>query len=86
VDDNSEHEWKVFCYDKNSGKILWERTSCKGIPMIKRHPKSTHANSSAATDGKYVVASLALKDSTAMILTVFLNGRRTSGFLNLFFQ
>ena len=56
VDDNSVHEWKVYCINKNTGKIIWEKTSCKGIPQIKRHPKSTHANSSAATDGKYVVA------------------------------
>lgn len=56
VDDSSEHEWKVLCIDKNSGKIMWERTSLKGIPKIKRHPKSTHANTTVATDGKFVVA------------------------------
>lgn len=56
VKDSSVHEWKVFCIDKNTGKTLWERTSFKGIPRIKRHPKSTHANTSVATDGKYVVA------------------------------
>ncbi len=56
VDDSSEHEWKVLCFDKNSGKSLWEETSCKGIPAMKRHPKSTHANTTVATDGKYVVA------------------------------
>jgi outer membrane protein assembly factor BamB len=27
-----------------------------GIPKIRRHPKSTHANPSVATDGKYAVA------------------------------
>jgi outer membrane protein assembly factor BamB len=56
VKDNSVHEWKVLCYDKNSGKLLWEKTSCKGVPKIKRHPKSTHANTSVATNGKEVVA------------------------------
>ena len=56
VRDSSVHEWKVFCFDKNTGKMLWEKTSCKGVPKIKRHPKSTHANTSVATDGKYVVA------------------------------
>jgi outer membrane protein assembly factor BamB len=56
VDDASMHEWKVLCFDKNSGKMLWERTACKGIPKMKRHPKSTHANCSVATNGKYVVA------------------------------
>jgi outer membrane protein assembly factor BamB len=56
VSDSSMHEWKVFCIDKNNGKILWDKTSYTGIPKMKRHPKSTHANSSVATDGKYVVA------------------------------
>jgi outer membrane protein assembly factor BamB len=56
VKDSSIHEWKVFCIDKYSGKMIWEKTSYKGIPKMKRHPKSTHANTSVATDGKYVVA------------------------------
>ncbi len=56
VSDSSVHEWKVYCFDKYSGKKIWEQTSFKGIPAIKRHPKSTHANTSIATDGKHVVA------------------------------
>jgi outer membrane protein assembly factor BamB len=56
VKDSSIHEWKVFCYDKNNGNLIWEKTSFKGIPKIKRHPKSTHANTTVATDGKYVAA------------------------------
>jgi outer membrane protein assembly factor BamB len=56
IQDSSVHEWKVYCIEKNNGKILWERTSYKGVPKIKRHPKSTHANSTIATDGKHVVA------------------------------
>ncbi len=56
VNDSSIHEWKVYCINKYTGKIIWERTACKGIPKVKRHPKSTHANSTVATDGKHVVA------------------------------
>jgi outer membrane protein assembly factor BamB len=56
VKDSSIHEWKVYCLDKNTGKIIWDRTSYEGIPKMKRHPKSTHANTSVATNGKYVVA------------------------------
>ncbi|MCX6259561.1 MAG: PQQ-binding-like beta-propeller repeat protein, partial [Bacteroidia bacterium] len=52
IQDSSVHEWKVYCIEKSNGKILWERTSYKGVPKIKRHPKSTHANSTIATDGK----------------------------------
>ena len=58
VNDASVHEWKVYCFDKNTGKLIWERTPCKGVPKVKRHPKSTHANTTVAVDGSYVVAFL----------------------------
>ncbi len=45
----------MYCLDKNSGKILWERLAHKGIPKSKRHTKASQANCTAATDGKYVV-------------------------------
>ena len=35
VRDSSVHEWKVYCIDKNTGKIIWEKTSYKGIPKMK---------------------------------------------------
>jgi len=56
VMDSSVHVWKVYCYNKLNGSLIWERTACTGIPKIKRHEKSTHANPSIATDGKHVVA------------------------------
>ncbi len=56
VEDKSEHEWKVYCINKNTGKIIWEDTPVTGIPQIKRHPMSTHANTTIATDGKHAVA------------------------------
>lgn len=55
VKDNPKHTWKVYCLDKLTGKILWERTAYEGIPKIKRHPKATHASSTPATDGKHFV-------------------------------
>ncbi len=56
VEDETVHRWKVYCLNKQTGKIMWEQTACEGIPKVKRHPKSTHANSTPATDGKFVVA------------------------------
>ena len=56
VADSSEHVWKVLCYDKHTGNMLWEQESYRGIPKVKRHPKSSHANTSIATDGKHVIA------------------------------
>jgi outer membrane protein assembly factor BamB len=56
VEDDAVYQWKVYCLDKKTGKILWEKTAHKGVPKVKRHPMATHANSTAATDGFYVVA------------------------------
>lgn len=56
VKDDPKHTWKVFALDKRTGKILWERTAYEGLPKVKRHPKSTHADSTPATDGKHVIA------------------------------
>ncbi len=56
VQDDTVHTWKVLCYDKNTGALLWEQTAATGVPKVKRHTKATHASSSPATDGKHVVA------------------------------
>lgn len=56
VQDDSRHAWKVLCLDRRDGRLLWERTAREGVPKIKRHTKATHANSTCATDGRYVVA------------------------------
>jgi outer membrane protein assembly factor BamB len=54
--DDTSHVWKVFCLDKRTGKVLWERDAAKGVPKLKRHTKATQANSTMATDGKRLVA------------------------------
>jgi outer membrane protein assembly factor BamB len=53
--DSSIMEFKVYCLDKNNGKIQWERTAHKGIPKSKRHTKASQANCTPATDGKRLV-------------------------------
>ena len=47
ADDSAIHEFKVYCLDKTSGKILWERLAHKGIPKSKRHTKASQANCTA---------------------------------------
>ena len=56
VEDSSEHVWKVFCIDGATGRIIWERIAFQGVPQVKRHPKSSHANTTVATDGDHVIA------------------------------
>jgi outer membrane protein assembly factor BamB len=55
VKDDPKHTWKVYALDKQTGKILWEQTAYEGLPKVKRHPKSTHSDSTPVTDGKYLV-------------------------------
>jgi outer membrane protein assembly factor BamB len=55
VKNDPKHTWKVYALDKRTGKILWERIASEGMPKVKRHPKSTHADSTPATDGKHLV-------------------------------
>ncbi len=51
-----DHDFRVYCLDKKTGEILWEKTAIRSIPKVKRHIKATHANCTPATDGKHVVA------------------------------
>ncbi|HMY73489.1 MAG TPA: PQQ-binding-like beta-propeller repeat protein, partial [Blastocatellia bacterium] len=54
--DLSKHTFKVYCLDKKTGKIQWEKVAYEGVPKTKRHIKSSFASSTPVTDGKSVVA------------------------------
>jgi outer membrane protein assembly factor BamB len=56
VEDDTVHRYVVYCLDKKTGEIIWEKTAFEGVPKIKRHTKASHANCTPATDGKSVVA------------------------------
>lgn len=58
VNDSSEHTWRLVCLDKRDGSVMFDRVIHKGVPIIKRHTKATHANSTLATDGTHIVAML----------------------------
>lgn len=56
VEDDTEHEFVTYCLSAETGEILWQATACKRVPSVKRHLKSTHANSTVATNGQFVVS------------------------------
>jgi outer membrane protein assembly factor BamB len=58
VADDTPHTWKLIALDKKSGKTLYNRTILTGVPAVKRHLKSTHANATLATDGSLIIAML----------------------------
>jgi outer membrane protein assembly factor BamB len=71
VKDEGVQKFNIYCIDRKNGKILWERTAVSGVPKIKRHPKSTHASPTPATDGKYLVVSFGSEG----LFTYDLNGK-----------
>ncbi|WP_246146361.1 outer membrane protein assembly factor BamB family protein [Rubripirellula lacrimiformis] len=46
------HHWMVYCLDLNTGNQIWKRESHTGRPLVPRHPKSSYAAETPATDGE----------------------------------
>ncbi|MGB7325995.1 MAG: carboxylesterase family protein [Rubripirellula sp.] len=46
------HHWMVYCFDLKSGDKLWQHESFTGRPVVPRHPKSSYAAETPATDGE----------------------------------
>ena len=82
VNDASEHTWRLYCINKQNGAILWERTSCKGVPKVKRHPKASHANPTPATDGDRIVVSFGSEGLYCYDKTGKLTWQKNLGVLN----
>ena len=83
VPNESEHQFALLCLDKNTGEVLWTRTAHEGVPRIKRHPKSSHANPTPATDGKRVVAYFGSEGLYSYDLSGELQWKRDFGVLNV---
>lgn len=56
AEDDSKQSWRVLCLNAADGCVIWERVAFEGVPPVRRHTKSSHANSTPATDGRHVVA------------------------------
>jgi outer membrane protein assembly factor BamB len=82
-EDRSVQKWKVFALDKSTGKIVWEQTAYEGVPREKRHIKGTYANSTPATDGRYVVAFFGSQGLYCYDLNGHLTWKKDLGVLDL---
>lgn len=80
--DDAKHTWRIYCLDKSTGRILWERTAHEGVPRVKRHIKATQANATPVTDGKYVVALMGSEGMFAYDFNGKLLWKRDLGILN----
>ncbi len=56
VEEGGTHQWRLLAVARKSGEVLWNVLGHEAVPRVKRHPKSTHCNSTPATDGRRLVA------------------------------
>ncbi len=49
-------EFKVLCFHRNDGKLLWEKTAIVATPHQETHSTNGFASASPCTDGKHVYA------------------------------
>jgi len=54
--DLARHQFKLYCLDKRTGKIVWESVAAESVPRVARHPHNSYASATPATDGKRIVA------------------------------
>ena len=55
LEEKEPHQWRLLALDRASGKALWDSLAVEAVPRVQRHPKSSHCNSTPATDGKRIV-------------------------------
>ena len=48
-------EWRILAFERETGKLIFNKLGHKAVPRAQRHPKATQCNSTPATDGKYIV-------------------------------
>lgn len=46
------YRFEVYCVDRATGRILWQRTAVESVPHEGHHGTNTYASCSPATDGK----------------------------------
>ena len=56
VIEKESHQWRLLALHRSTGTVVWSTLGHESIPRVQRHTKSSHCNSSPATDGKRIVA------------------------------
>jgi outer membrane protein assembly factor BamB len=72
-EDVSEHTFKLYALDAANGSIVWEKEVHKSVPRTKRHPKASHASSTAVTDGQRIVV---LFGNAGILASYDMNGQQ----------
>ena len=50
----NQHQWMIYCFSFESGKIIWQVEADAGKPKTPRHIKNNYAPETQVTDGKTI--------------------------------
>jgi len=65
----------LLCLDRNTGRIVWQRTVVRG-PLPKIHKENSHASSTPATDGERVYVTFRVGDDIIVAAHDFASGKQ----------
>ena len=65
----------LLCLDRNTGRILWQRTVVQG-PLEKLHKENSYASGTPATDGERVYVTFRVGDDIVVAAHDFGNGKQ----------
>ncbi|XZE19655.1 PQQ-binding-like beta-propeller repeat protein [Pirellulaceae bacterium SH449] len=54
--ERSKLSFRVYCFDRETGKPVWEKTAIEAVPHDPTHSTNTFASASPCTDGEHVYA------------------------------
>lgn len=54
---NTLYRFVIYCFDRETGKVLWQRTAVEELPHEGHHGDNSHASASPMTDGKRLFVS-----------------------------
>ncbi len=80
-----EHRFMVLCYDRKSGKLLWEKVARVATPHQPHHPQyGSFASNSPITDGQHLWAFFGSRGLYCYTLAGDLVWQKDFGALNMF--
>jgi outer membrane protein assembly factor BamB len=65
----------LLCLDRNTGRILWQRTVVKG-PLEKLHKENSYASGTPATDGERIYVTFRVGDEIIIAAHDFASGKQ----------
>ncbi|MHC4171117.1 MAG: outer membrane protein assembly factor BamB family protein, partial [Planctomycetota bacterium] len=68
-------ERQLLCLDRNTGRILWQRTVVQG-PLEKLHKENSYASGTPATDGERIYVTFRVGDEIIVAAHDFASGKQ----------